>query len=301
MDQKFFFSPPPHNMYVEAFGQKNKKVCLFIHGGYHSGVCWNLTPDNRPGWGRLAAEHGYWSLITDMPGVGRSGAVDFKDINSAFVIDGYQKMIESIDGEVTLFVHSLSGFMGFKLAELLPKKIKTIVAVEPSLIANIQEQLIPRLENDTTVEFTYRGVPFKLDMTRPGRASETLIQRFTTQNNTDKKLFPKDEKSDLDQYISSLQPQNPRLLYELFNVRGSKPSIEDFSKLRKTKILIITSPDDPLHKEDDAKMVAKLREEGCVVEHWEKGAAGTRGNSHMLIIEKNSGEIFKKILTWLKD
>jgi non-ribosomal peptide synthetase component E (peptide arylation enzyme) len=90
-------------------------------------------------------------------------------------------------------------------------------------------------------------------------------------------------------------------MYELFNIKGSKPPIEDFTRLQKTKILVITTPDDPIHKDDDVKIVNKLREEGCNVEFWDKGMAGTEGNSHMLIVEKNNAEIFEKIATWLRD
>ena len=299
MEQRIFFSPPPHKIYVEAFGNESKKICLFIHGGYHSGVCWNQTPDGRLGWARLATQHGYWALTTDMPGVGRSGTVDFKDIDSRFVIDCYRKLIAGLDGEITLFVHSLSGFIGFKLAELLPGKIKALVAIEPSLIANVQEQLIPTTETDTLVEINYRTLPFKLDMTKPAIATDVLIQRFTTQNNPQKILFPKDEKS-VAQYVASLQPQHPKLMYELFNINGSKPPIEDFSRLQNTRMLVITTPDDPVHKDDDVKIVNKLREEGCKVEFWEKGFMGTGGNSHMLIVEQNNNEIFDKITTWLE-
>jgi len=299
MNTKIFFSPAPHKIYVETFGKRSRKIALFIHGGYHSGMCWNQTPDGRHGWGRLAAKNGYWALVTDMPGVGRSGGVDFTKINSRFVIEGYKKLIESLNGEITLFVHSLSGFIGFKLAELLPEKINAIIAVEPSLIANVQEESKPTIETTTTVEINYRNLPFTLDMTKPILATEVLIQRFTTQNKHEDTLFPKDQKS-LKQYIASLQPQHPRLMYEVFNINGSKPPIEDFSKLTKIKILVITSPNDPLHKDDDVKIVNKLRAEGCKVDFWDKSMTMLEFNSHMLIVEKNNAEIFEKIINWLQ-
>jgi len=296
---QIFFSPIPYSIYAETFGNQSKNVCVFIPGGYHSGVGYVQTPDGRNGWAKLAADLGYYSIVTDMPGTGRSGSVPFELINSQFIVDGYRKLIEQIDGDITLFVHSISGSYGFKLLEMLPNKIKRLVAVEPSMFGNIQQILIPIKETESTVTVNFHGLDFTLDMTKTAPPSKQSVDRFTTINNPDKKLFPKYSEIDIAQYTASLQNIHPQLLYELFNIKESKLKINDFNRLSESKILVITSPDDPLHKEEDIKVVSKLREENCNVEHWEKGSHGTAGNSHMMMLEKNNVELFNEIHNWI--
>ncbi len=298
-EKSAFFSNLPYAIYVEANGDPTGTCCLFIPGGYHTGFCYTKTPDGRDGWGKIAANYGYHSLITDVPGTGRSGGVPFEKINSQFIVDAYVDLINKIDQKVIIFVHSLSGSIGFKIAETIPNKVSHLVAVEPSMFGNIQEVLIPKTETDEMVCVNFHGLEFKLDMTKAAPASQQVIDRFTTKNDSTKLLFPKYSEQHLDQYAASLQNQHPRLLYELFNIRESKLKIENFGSLKCIQFLVLTSPDDPLHKEDDIKIVTKLREEGCNVEHWNKGAHGTEGNTHMMMIEKNNENIFIEINKWI--
>lgn len=284
-------------MYGEMIGASNSHACVFIPGGYHTGVCYLQTPDGRSGWAELAAAHEMLGVVTDMPGMGRSGGVPFNTVTSEFILTAYARLIESLPQEVTLFVHSLSGFMGFLLAERLPHKIKRIVAIEPSLIANIQESTEPEIETAEQVNLYYRGFPFELDMRQQGFHSLAMFDRFTRKHTTTHE-FPNDEES-LRQYEASLQGQHPRLFYELFHVRGSKPSLKDPTRLRNTRVLIVTT-EDPLHVHDDVKIVDFLRSYDIQTEHWKEGAHGTRYNGHMLMIEKNNHLIFQEIIEWIE-
>lgn len=294
-----FFSRQPHSIYIESYGDPTGAPCLFIPGGYHSGICYSQTPDGRTGWGKLAAERGYYSLLTDMPGTGRSGGVSFESINSEFIVNGYVELIKKMDRKVTLFVHSLSGSIGFKILERIPEGISHLVAVEPSMFGNIQEELIPISESSTSVTVDFHGLNLTIDMTKCAPAAPHVIDRFTTKNNPKKTLFPKYSQDHLDQYAASLQNQHPQLMYELFNIKGSKLKIDNFETIKNIPILIITSPDDPLHKDDDIKIVNKLRDENCSVEHWDKGSHGTEGSSHMMMVETNNDILFTEIHNWI--
>lgn len=45
---------------------------IFIHGGMHTGVTWETTPDGREGWQTLFARSGFETLIVDQAWRGRS-------------------------------------------------------------------------------------------------------------------------------------------------------------------------------------------------------------------------------------
>src|ERR1700691_2824288 len=82
----------PLPVYYERFDPletTGKPVVAMIHGGSHSGSCYQLTADGRPGWAYVFAARGYPAVTLDWPGMGRSGAVAeaeiaFEAITSAF-------------------------------------------------------------------------------------------------------------------------------------------------------------------------------------------------------------------------
>lgn len=297
-NRKIFYSNHPYNIYVEALGNPSDHAMLFIPGGYHTGVCYLTTPDGRPGWATLAAEQGHYALVTDIPGTGRSASHVFEHIDGQFVIDAYAEFIRSLPGTVTIFVHSMSGFIGFKLAEMLPGKIIRVVAIEPSMPGNIHEPASPETESTEYVQLTYRGLPFNIDMTKATHASERAIARFTTEGSK-KLLFPKHVANALAQYRASLCTAHPKLLYELLNVNGSKPSLNNPGRLKNTRVLIVTT-DDPLHVDDDPKIVDFLRRHDVEVTFWRDGEHGTGGNSHMMMVEQNNHDLFAEIVTWIQ-
>ena len=58
---------------IEPAGGRSGKPPLFlIHGGAHTGACYLVTPDGRPGWAHAFAQAGYRVVIPDWPGSGRS-------------------------------------------------------------------------------------------------------------------------------------------------------------------------------------------------------------------------------------
>lgn len=51
----------------------NKYPLVFIHGYGGSGVCWEMTPDNRDGFSTLMLRKKYPTYVMDLPGRGRAG------------------------------------------------------------------------------------------------------------------------------------------------------------------------------------------------------------------------------------
>lgn len=62
--------------YVQYFIPENRNAeppMVFVHGGGMSGSCWDKTPDGRPGWLHLALDRGYEVHVIDNVERGRAG------------------------------------------------------------------------------------------------------------------------------------------------------------------------------------------------------------------------------------
>lgn len=55
-------------------GRLTRHPLVFIHGGGHTGACWQMTPDGRPGWPDHFLGKGWPVYVVDQPGRGRSPA-----------------------------------------------------------------------------------------------------------------------------------------------------------------------------------------------------------------------------------
>lgn len=292
---KHSFSDLPYKIYIEKFSSVTGETLLMIPGAYHSGLCYTQTPDGRKGWAPLLAEKGFDVLVTDLPGTGRSGYIPFEDMSSNFIVEAYADLIRSIEGQIILLTHSLSGPIGFKLVENLPNKISALVSVEPGLLGNVQEISSPLLENSEVVKIKFKGLDFEVKMNEMSLPSQQMADRLS-KNCT--KRFPADSAS-INQYLASLQSVHPKLLYERFNIKGSQLKIEEFNKLKNTKLLMVTGTEDQVHKDEDYKIADLLRQNGISVDHYLLGEKGIDGNGHMMMLENNNEEILNLIIEWL--
>jgi pimeloyl-ACP methyl ester carboxylesterase len=65
-----------NQMYVEyqiPVDQRYRYPVILVHGGGHSGMIWQTTPDGREGWYTSLARRGFSSFVVDAPNRGRSG------------------------------------------------------------------------------------------------------------------------------------------------------------------------------------------------------------------------------------
>jgi len=292
---KRFFSSQKYKIFVENFEGLKEKI-LLIPGAYHTGICYTDKPDGSKGWALRMAEKGLDTYVTDLPGFGRSGYLPFESINGQLYVEAYQDLIENkFNEKIILLTHSLSGPIGLKLAEVLPQKIRAVISVEPGLIGNIQEKTQPNIETQEKVEVKFKGFDLILNRKELSLPSKQFMDRVTKEYT---KRFPQKEEV-IEQYISSLQPTHPQLLYERFNINGSQLSINDFSKMKDVDFLFITGTEDPVHIDEDYKIVDKFQKEGLRVDYYKLGELGIYGNGHMMMLENNSDEIVNLIIQWI--
>ncbi len=70
-------------MYVQRLVPQERRFpfpVVFVHGGMHSGVTWETTPDGREGWQTLFVRAGFETLVIDQAWRGRS-APDLTGLN----------------------------------------------------------------------------------------------------------------------------------------------------------------------------------------------------------------------------
>src|ERR1700726_1071306 len=158
----------PVPVYYESFapGTANARATvLMIHGGAHSGACYQRTADDRPGWAYRFAERGYRTMVPDWPGTGRSGHVPLDRLDGATVVDGLGSLIRSLGGPVVLLTHSMSGAYGWRLLELQGDVIEALVGVAPGPPGNIQKMAPVHAETETHIETEAFGGRVRVDKT----------------------------------------------------------------------------------------------------------------------------------------
>lgn len=296
MEIKQFFTAAPYKVYIEKYHVGEEMTFVLIPGAYHTGVCYTSTPDGGIGWAQMLAINGFSVYVADLPGTGRCGNVPFESVCGDFLVEAYADFIKSIDGNVLLMTHSLSGPIGFKLAELFPEKISHLISIEPGLLGDCQEPSVPVFEDASRVKLQFNGYDFDLDMTRPSTPPQQFIERVTQKNS---KHFPTSDDA-IGQYSASLQAVHPRLLYERFNIRNSQLTINDYNKLKNRNLLMVTGTEDSLHRDVDQVISKHLIDKGVDIKHLLLKDVSIYGNGHMMMLEDNNEQILDLIVKWIK-
>lgn len=276
-----------------------KQPVVMIHGGGHSGACYLLTADNRPGWAYRFVDAGYPVWLPDWPGCGRSGDVPFAELTGTRVCDALGAVLAeaaktSGTGRVVVMTHSMSGAMGWKLVERHRDLIDRLVAVAPGPPGNIQPEasVVEETEDEVVVESF--GMTRRLPRDRAyvgGRefVSHKLIGKSTR--------FPA---AALDAYAAHVAAVPPRLLYERQNINGSQLKIENVAAFDGLPVMVFTGEFDTDHpREIDGDVVDWLKECGAAAEYWWLPDHGVGGNGHMLMMEDNSDELADMIIGWV--
>jgi len=288
----------PVAVYYETFSPAaatGKPTVVMVHGGAHTGACYQSTADDRRGWAYLFAERGYRVVVPDWPGIGRSGYIPLDKLNGAKVVEGLGALIRSLGGPVVLLTHSMSGCYGWRLLELHGDIIATVVGVAPGPPGNIQRQAPVYQETDTMIETEQSGSRVRVDKTAPVVPSREFIERKLVGAS---RYFPRDRLAD---YAASLRPLPPNILLERQNVHGRQVRVSDPDKLAGKRILVITGTDDLDHsREVDGAIVTWLNALGAKADFCFLADRGIVGNGHMLMLEQNSDEIAGIILDWLE-
>ncbi len=287
----------PVPVYYETFAPAaatGRPTVVMVHGGAHSGACYQRTADGRPGWAYRFAERGYRVVVPDWPGTGRSGYIALDKLDGATVVEGLGHLIRGLGAPVVLLTHSMSGCYGWRLLELHGDVIETVVGVAPGPPGNIQKTAPVHAETATMIETEASGQRVRVDKTAPVVASRDFVERKLV---GESRYFPRDR---LDGYAASLRPIPPKLWLERQNVRGSQLRVSDPGKLAGKRVFVITGTADLDHtREVDGAIVAWLEEHGAKADFCFLADRGIVGNGHMLMLEQNSDEIADLILDWL--
>ncbi len=320
-------------MYVEMripAQQTHPFPIIMVHGGTRTGTTYTGTPDGREGWAQYFARRGYAVYVVDQPGRGRSGYLaeaygpqtladgesgqrrylqqekarlwpqahlhtqwpgsgapddpvtlqmtgsyvpEMKDFTKAQFLnrDALVALLDKI-GPAIIMVHSQAGAFAWPVADARPDLVKAIVAVEPNgpPVHSVELVGAPDWFKEGPVALPYGVTAVPLTYAPAVKDASELT-------------FVKDDKPDAPDLVTCWQQAEPA---------------RQLPNLQKMPIMVMTS-EASYHAPYDHCTVKYLRQAG-IKPAWIKLAdLGIKGNSHVMMQEKNSKEIAAVIYQWL--
>jgi pimeloyl-ACP methyl ester carboxylesterase len=324
-------------MYTEVWVPKQVRQpnpIVIFHGNGQTGTDWLQTPDGRAGWAYYLVKQGYVLYMVDYPGRGRSAYVpvpgpdgktpidgnlsirtaleleriwtngrergDFPlkmnhtqwpgsgrigdpifdafiktQVQSAAASPGLARdaaiaLLDQIGTPVVLMTHSQGGGIGFDVTEARPQSVKAMVTIEPGgpQIGNVDTataQAGPRNPNSwglTTGRFEYDP-----PAARP----------------SDLNVYLEEKQERPDEARCWLQVEPARKLVKWKNIR-----------------VLDISANGTYHRTYDPCIPKWLNQAGVNTDFVRLETVGISGNSHMMMLEKNSDDIIKFIVGWMQ-
>ena len=322
-------------MYVEVMVPKQIRSpypIVFIHGAEGSGVAWLQTPDGRPGWAYNFLDMGYVVYLTDVPTRGRSqyvpgvnGMLTMRtapSLEQSFTAtatrggfpqakkhtqwpgtgrigdpvfdafaktqvqylggggsetlsrDAYVALLDAINTPVILLTHSQGGTAGWLVADARPNLVKAIATVEP------QAPPIRSVDN-TKVAYNQTGGGGGGGMTW-GVSNSPITYDPSISDPKELQVMLEAQAPAPDKVPCYVQQEPARKLKNLQNIP-----------------VLLMSMDGSYHREYDHCLAKWLNQAGVKTQYVEPETVGISGNSHVMMLEKNSADIAKYIGTWL--
>jgi pimeloyl-ACP methyl ester carboxylesterase len=324
-------------MYTEIWVPRQVRseypIVLF-HGNGQTGTDWQQTPDGRAGWAYYLIDQGYVVYMVDYPARGRSmyvplpgpdgktpidgnigirtaleleriwtnarergdfplkmrhtqwpGAgkvgdpifdnfiktqVQFAGATGALVRDAGVALLDTIGSPVVMFTHSQGGGFGFDITEARPKLVKIMVTAEPGG---------PQFGNADTAK-----------VTAGPRNPNSWGLTNTRYEYTPAANAPGDLQVALEE--KSERPDEVRCWMQVEPARK-------LTRWQDKRVLAI-SADATYHRVYDPCIPRFLNQAGVKTDFIRLEDVGIRGNSHMMMLEKNSDEIIKFVVSWLR-
>jgi pimeloyl-ACP methyl ester carboxylesterase len=223
--------------------------------------------------------HNLWpqsKLHTQWPGAGVVGDPTFdafyasqvqwmpeSDIYESQNTEAYTALLDKI-GVAHVVTHSQTGTYGWRIGDVRPALVKSIVALEPA--GPPFEGKAP-FTGTKVWGVTYLEVAYEPSIKHDASLLETVRVPAKDLNHTD----------------CTLQCAPARKLKNLVDV----------------PVLVVTT-EASYHAPYDYCTVEYLKQAGVQVEHADLAREGIRGNGHMFFLEKNNIEIAESVLKWLK-
>jgi pimeloyl-ACP methyl ester carboxylesterase len=321
-------------MYVEIripAKQTKPYPIIMVHGGTMSGTNFTGTPDGREGWAQHFVRQGYAVYVVDQPGRGRSGFLtaatgpmrnsERNNSQSRFVAqaksklwpqaelhtqwpgtgtpdddatlqvamsqlpaiedfakqqplvrDGLIALIDKI-GPSILLTHSQSGAFGWPVADARPDKVKAILAIEPNGPPGHSLEFVgaPDWFKEGALALTYGITAVPLSYAPPVANASDL-------------KFVKEDKPDGPGLAACWKQAEPA---------------RQLPNLQKMPILVL-SAEASYHAPYDHCTVKYLQQAGVKPTFIRLADVGIKGNSHVMMMEKNNKEIAAVIAQWLE-
>ena len=324
-------------MYTEVWVPRQVRsqypIVLF-HANGQTGVQWQQTPDGRPGWAYRLVEAGYVVYMVDYPARGRSayvplpgpdgktpidgnlnirsaleleriwtnarergdfplkmnhtqwpGAgkigdpifdtfmksqVQFAGASTALARDATLALLDTIGNPVILFAHSQGGGIAFESTEARPQLVKAMVSLEPGG---------PQFGNVDTAKVT--AGPRNPNSWGLTNARYEYDPPANSPSDLNVVLEPKSDRPD--EAVCWMQVEPARKLARWKNIR-----------------VFAASASGTYHRVYDPCIPKFLNQAGVKTDFVRFEDVGISGNSHVMMLEKNSDDIIKYITGWLQ-
>jgi pimeloyl-ACP methyl ester carboxylesterase len=324
-----------HQMYVEVripAKQTHPYPIIMVHGGTMSGTNFTGTPDGREGWAQYFVRQGYAVYVVDQPGRARSGylaaaygpmhnvergnalprfvaqekyklwpqavlhtqwpgtgepddptTVQLAASQMPAIVDFNEQIFLNRDallalldriGPSILLTHSQSGAFGWPVADARPDLVKAILAIEPNgpPFYQVEFKGAPDWFKQGTLALPYGITAAPLTYSPPIKDASEL------------KMVQQD-KPDAADLVRCYAQQEPA---------------RQLPNLQKMPILVLTS-EASYHAPYDHCTVNYLRQAGVKPTYIRLADLGIKGNSHVMMLEKNNKEIAAVIAKWLDE
>jgi pimeloyl-ACP methyl ester carboxylesterase len=267
---------------------------VLVHGGGGQGTDWLGTPDGRPGWAPMLAEHGFEVYVVDRPGHGRSPAAP-----------------------------ELVG----PLTPPAPYEVLRDIFVNPAH-AETHTQWPPG--DDAMDQFMASGGPMPADFpaahAREGRCLAALIDRVgpcvlvTHSAGAPGGWCATDLRPDPVAAVVAIEPlgppfvRHPQLGLALsWGLTAApvayEPSVDDpidlhdglprrLASIARVPVHLVTSPNSVVAESAPAT-AAFLRQHGCEVHELHLEEHGLAGNGHGMMMERNNREVLDVLVSHL--
>jgi pimeloyl-ACP methyl ester carboxylesterase len=277
---------PVHVAVLKAEPSAHRPPIVMLHGGFHDGTAYLVTPDGREGWAVNFAKRGHDVFVMDWPGHGRSPTNT--SLVSLSMVDVGRSLgaLLQITGPAVLLVHSAGGPIAWWVAEHFPAHVKAVVGIAPGAPAN----LVPVLSPEPPQSFGSEGAG--LAIYAPTDRVATVDRAFIKTFWANSARFPHDA---FEAYARTVGPESPRILNERFNIGGRGLYVQCPETLHNLPILVMTGDSDPRHPKDvDGALAQWLKADFM----WLPDLGIVR-NGHLLMLEDNHEELAGRISAWL--
>jgi pimeloyl-ACP methyl ester carboxylesterase len=249
---------------------------VMIHGGGLAGVTWETKPDGQPGWQMYFLQQGHDVYVADAVERGRASWARYPEIFTSEPVFRTKKEAWELFRfgpryEVTPAVREAHAAMQFPLQSF----------------DQFMKQGVPRwVTNDAPTQAAYEAMALKL-------CPCTIVVH--SQGST---------------FAYNLARKYPHLVKAIVGIEPSgalDPEKVDMAPLKSVPMLFVWGDKiretprwvgivAPLHK-----MIAAQRAQGGVADEFDLPRMGIAGNSHMIMMDRNSDQVAALVQKWLVD